>query len=83
MSGYYDQNNVWHYNKTCIYDQYYAEGCGNMDGEYDEFGVWQYDDPCSLDDDDFDEDDCDDEDDNGVCVYIDTNPARNPAPKAA
>jgi hypothetical protein len=61
MSGYYDQNNVWHYNQQCIYDDYYAEGCNNMDGEYDEDGVWSYDDPCSLDD--FDDDDYDDEDD--------------------
>jgi hypothetical protein len=63
MSGYYDANNVWHYNKTCMYDDYYAEGCNNLDGEYDDDGVWQYEDPCSLDDfdddweDDYDEDD--------------------------
>jgi len=60
MSGYYDQNNVWHYNKTCIYDDYYNEGCNNLEGEYDEDGVWYYDDPCALDDDEDEEDDLDD-----------------------
>jgi hypothetical protein len=63
MSGYYDQNNEWHYNKTCIYDEYYTEGCSSLDGEYDEDGIWIYDDPCSLDDEDDDDDDDDDYDD--------------------
>jgi len=64
MSGSYDAAGVWHYNSTCIYDEYYEQGCSNLEGEYDEDGVWQYEDPCSLDDDDDDEGDDDfDEDD--------------------
>jgi hypothetical protein len=70
LSGYYDQNNVWHYNKTCIYDDYYNEGCSNLEGEYDEDGVWYYDDPCSLDDDEDDDDD--DYDDDDIIVKVNT-----------
>jgi hypothetical protein len=77
MSGYYDQSNVWHYNKSCMYDQYYTEGCENLDGEYDDDGIWQYDDPCSLDDDEDEEEEDEEECEEGDQECLDAPRAVN------